>query len=95
MDTLRMVYHSYFHSVINYGITFWGNSSYCNSILKLQKRIIRIIMGMGIRDSFGVFFKILKILPLISQHIFPLYFLWLIIKVNLGQILRYIVSIQE
>jgi len=23
LDTLKMVYHSYFHSVINYGIIFW------------------------------------------------------------------------
>jgi hypothetical protein len=36
---------------MNYGLTFWGNSSYSNSILKLQKRIIRIIMGAGIKDS--------------------------------------------
>ena len=28
-------------------------------------------MGMGIRDSFRIFFKILNILPLISQYIFP------------------------
>ena len=71
LDTLKVVYHSYFHSIINYGIIFWGNSSYSNSIFKLQKRVIRI-MGMGIRDSFRVFFKILNILPLFSQHIFAL-----------------------
>jgi hypothetical protein len=36
--TLKMVHHSYFHSVINYGIIFWENSSYSNSIFTLQKR---------------------------------------------------------
>jgi len=72
LDTLKMVYHSYFHSVINYRINFWGNSSCSNSIFKLHNRIIRIVMGVGIRDSSRYFFKILNILPLISQYIFSL-----------------------
>jgi len=37
-DTLKMVYHSFFPSIINYKIIFWGNSSYSNSIFKLQKK---------------------------------------------------------
>ena len=73
-DTLKMVYHFYFHSLINYGIIFWGNSSYSNSIFKLWKRIIRIIKGIGIRDSCKELCKILNILPLISQYIFSLVF---------------------
>jgi hypothetical protein len=39
--TLTMVDYIYFHSIINYGINFGGNSSYSNSIFKLQKRIIK------------------------------------------------------
>ena len=74
LDTLKMVYHSFFYSVINYGLIFWGNSSYRNRIFKLQKKIIRIIMGVGIRVSCREFFKILNILPLISQYIFCLPF---------------------
>jgi hypothetical protein len=46
--TLKMVYHSYFHSVINYGIIFRGNSSHSNSIFRLQKRILRTVMGVEI-----------------------------------------------
>ena len=49
-DALKKVYHSYFHSIINYVIIFTGNSSYSTRIFKLQKRNIRIIMGVGIRD---------------------------------------------
>jgi len=37
---IKVVYHSYFHSITNCGIIFWGNSSYSNSIFTLQKRII-------------------------------------------------------
>jgi hypothetical protein len=50
-NTLKMVYHSNYHSTINYEIIFWGNSSDSSSIFKLQQRINRIIMGVGIRDS--------------------------------------------
>ena len=70
LNTLKMVYHSYFHSIINYGIIFWGNSSH--SIFKLQEGIIGIIMGVRIRDSCREFFKLLNILPLISQYVISL-----------------------
>ena len=73
-DNLKMVYHSYFHSIINYRIIYWENSSYSNIIFKLQKRIIRIVMGVGIRDSSRGLFKILKILPLVPQYTFSLLF---------------------
>jgi hypothetical protein len=26
--TLKMVYYTYFHSIMNYGLIFWGNSSH-------------------------------------------------------------------
>ena len=41
-DTLNMAYNSYFSSIINYGIIYLGNSSYSNSIFKLQKRSIKL-----------------------------------------------------
>ena len=72
LNTLKMVYHSYSHSVIHYGIIFWGNSSYSNSIFKPQKGIIGIIKGVRIKDSCREFFKLLNILPFISQCIFSL-----------------------
>ena len=56
-DTLKMVYHFYFHSITNYRIIFWGNSSYSNSIFKLQNSINRIIMGADNRDSCTEFLK--------------------------------------
>jgi len=71
-DSLRMVYCSYFHSIMTYGLIFWGNSNHSNIILRLQKRIIRIIEGIGGRDSCREHFKKLKILPLQSQYILSL-----------------------
>ncbi|PNF40377.1 hypothetical protein B7P43_G01597 [Cryptotermes secundus] len=70
--TLRMIYFSYFHSVMTYGLVFWGNSPYSIHIFSLQKRAIRIIMNSGNRDSCRELFTELEILPLQSQYIFSL-----------------------
>ena len=43
LEILRMVYFSYFHSIMSYGIIFWGNSHSSINIFKIQKRIIRIM----------------------------------------------------
>jgi len=54
---LRTIYFSYVHSIIAYGIIFWGNSPYSNNIVKLQKRAIRIIMIASNRVSCHELFK--------------------------------------
>jgi hypothetical protein len=79
-DWLRMVYYSYFHSIMTYGLIFWGDTHYSNIIFRLQKSIIRIIVGIRGRDSCREHFKKLKILPLQSQYILISCFLWLIIR---------------
>ena len=67
-----MLYYSYFHSIITYGINFWGSSHHSNTVFRLQKRIIRIIVGLRSRDPCIEHFKALKILPLQSQYILSL-----------------------
>jgi len=67
-DTLRTIYFSYFHSILLYGIVFWGNSVHSSNIFKIQ----RIIMNAKNRDSCHHLFKNLKVLPLKSQYIFSL-----------------------
>jgi hypothetical protein len=54
---------------MTYGQVFWGNSHYSNTIFKIQKRAIRVIMGLKSRDFCREHFKKLKILPLRSQYI--------------------------
>jgi len=63
-ETLRMVYFAYIHSIMSYGILFWGNQSYSDKIFKIQKRVIRIITHSRMRDACRELFKKLKILPL-------------------------------
>jgi hypothetical protein len=71
-DSLKMVYYSYFHSIMTDGLIFWGNFHYSNIIFRLQNRIIRIIVGIRDRDSCREHFKKIKILPLQSQYILSL-----------------------
>jgi hypothetical protein len=68
-DTLKIIYHSYVHSIITYGIIFWGNSPHSTHVFKVQKRIIRIMTKSRWRDSCRQLFKRLQILPLQSQYI--------------------------
>jgi hypothetical protein len=69
---LKAIYYSYFHSLMSYGIIFWGQSTNSIRVFRLQKRIIRIMMGCNIRDSCRKLFINLKILPLPSQYILGL-----------------------
>ena len=66
------MYFSVFHSILTYGIIFWGTSSYSNIVFKTQKRIVRIITNSDNRPSCHDLFKKLCILPLQSQYIFSL-----------------------
>ena len=70
LDVLRSTYFLYAHSIVSYGIIFWGNSSYSEDIFKIQKIIIRIIMNSSRNASCRHLFKDLNILPIRSQYIY-------------------------
>jgi hypothetical protein len=72
-----MVYFAYVHSVMSYGIIFWGNQPQSERVFKIQKRVIRIITNSRARDSYRDLLKKLEILPLYSQYIF-FFFLFVI-----------------
>ena len=50
LETLRMVYFAYIHSIISYGIILGGNQPHSDKIFKIQKRVIRIITSSRTRD---------------------------------------------
>jgi len=68
-ETLRIAYFSYFHSIIRYGIIFWGNATDSCKVFRLQKRVIRIMSGARPRASCRGLFKKLEILPVPCQYI--------------------------
>jgi hypothetical protein len=65
-----MIYFAYVHTIMEYGIIFWGKSSTSINVFRSQKWIIRVIMNARTRDSCRDLFKNLKILPMYSQYIY-------------------------
>ena len=78
LKALKTVYFSYFHSIMSYGVIFWGNSYVSKDIFIIQKRIIRILANKSRRVSCRHLFKQLQILTLPSQYIYS--FLVFVIK---------------
>ena len=73
INTLKMIYYSYLHPVMTYGLLFWRYSSDSIKIFRSQKKIIRIMMGCRNSDSCRKSFFNLEILPLPSQYILSLF----------------------
>jgi hypothetical protein len=63
---------AYFHSIMEFGIIFWGVSVESKRIFLQQKRIIRIMSRSSTRTTCKILFRKLKILTLISQYILSL-----------------------
>jgi exonuclease III len=72
LNTLKTIYYSCFNAIISYGLPFWGNSPDAIKVFRIQKRIIRIMLGCKQRVSCRNLFRRLKILPLASQYILSL-----------------------
>jgi hypothetical protein len=72
IKTLRIVYFAHFHSLIKYGIIFWGNSTTMHKVFLIQENIIRIMLEIGSRCSCRIRFKVLEILLVPSLYIFSL-----------------------
>ena len=71
-SSLKVIYYAFFHSVMSYGIIFWGNLSHSSIIFRIQKKAIRIMEGCGNRVSCRNLFKKLQIWPLTSQYMLSL-----------------------
>jgi len=63
LNTLKTVYYSYFNAVISYGLP------HAMKIFRMQKRIVRIMMGYKNRVSCRNLSIRLEILPFVSQYI--------------------------
>jgi len=55
MTTHKIIYFLYFHSIVEYGITFQGNSSNSRKNFHLQKKIIIIMTWSKRTDSHETF----------------------------------------
>ena len=66
METLRTLYYAFVYPHMNYCIEVWGKTydKYTDSIIKLQKRIVRIMTFSHFQAHSEPLFKQMKILPL-------------------------------
>jgi hypothetical protein len=72
--TQLTVYHSYFSSLMSYGILVWGISCHSKQIFKLQKKAVRIIAKAPPRTPCKPIFQKLKLLTLYDQYILEIVF---------------------
>ena len=72
-NTFKSIYYVYFHSIIKYGMIFWGGySSNSGKIFTLQKKTVRIMAGAQPRTFCRSPFKQLEILLLPWQYVLSL-----------------------
>jgi exonuclease III len=72
INTLKMIYFAYFHSVMEFGIIFWGNSTESKKVLLQQKKILRIMTGSPVRATCRTLFCKLGILTMVAQYLLSL-----------------------
>lgn len=70
--TLKSYYYARYHSLLSYGIVAWGSCSATSRVLILQKRAIRYMFGMGMRDSCRPLFRKHKIMTVVSVYVFQM-----------------------
>jgi hypothetical protein len=66
------VYFACVHSVIMYGLPFWGNAVNTNNVFIMQKRIVRAYFHVNSKMSCRGLFRRLNILPFYSLHMYSL-----------------------
>jgi hypothetical protein len=64
--------HAHVHSIMSYGIMFWGGSANAQRVFLMQKRIVRVMMNRRPRDSCRKISKRMKIMTFYSQYIYAL-----------------------
>jgi hypothetical protein len=72
VDTLKLVSSAYFHSIMSYGVIFYGNTTDSKRVFIIQNKIIRIMAGVKRRVPCRELFKKFNILPLASEFLLSL-----------------------
>jgi hypothetical protein len=71
LNLIRNIYFTKFHSLLRFGILFWGGAGgeLMTRMLRIQKRVIISMVGVNSRTSCRHLFKELNILTLVSLYI--------------------------
>lgn len=68
--SMMTIYYGLFHARMKYGIVMWGRSSDMDRIFIAQKRIIRLIFGLGFNQSCRTTFRNNNILTVYAVYIY-------------------------
>lgn len=72
-NSIKIAYHGLFHSVMSYGLVFWGgNERSLERVFLLQKRAMRTMYRLGILETCKPIFINEKILTAPSAYIFQI-----------------------
>jgi hypothetical protein len=77
-NMLRSIYFGKFQSLLRCGIIFWGGDSDSIKAFRMQKGVLRLISGVGKRESGREIFKDYRILTVTVLYILEM--LWYIKK---------------
>lgn len=66
----KNLYFANFESILKYGIIFWGRDSNIQNAFVTQKRVVRVISGMGFNQSCRNSFKSMGIMTVYALYIF-------------------------
>jgi len=71
LNLIQNIYFTKFHSILWFGILFWGvaGNELTTTILRIQKQVIRSMVAVSSRTSSRQLFKELNILTLVSLYI--------------------------
>jgi hypothetical protein len=72
LKSLKSVYYGYVHSMLSYGIVFWGGATRFGELFKIQKWVVRLMKRANRRTSCRPLFKELDILPLPCLYLYEL-----------------------
>ena len=72
VDSLKIIYFAHVHTIMSFGIIFWGYTPAALKVFLLQKKILRIISNMKPGDSYRELFKNMQIVTLYSLYIYSL-----------------------
>lgn len=85
-DLMKMAYFGFFHAHLLYANILWGNSVGAQRVFGWQKRAIRILFGLGYRDSCKSYFANYNIMTVPSIFIFQNL---IYVRENIAQFITY------
>jgi len=80
LHSLKIIYFAYFQSLLQFRIIFWGTTINLSKALILQKRIMRVILGLRQRTSCREKFKKLHVLTVPNLYRLILEMVMFVIK---------------